>query len=310
MLIRIFATIGALFLAFASVAQDYDEVTRARNLLVSGAHDAAIAILAPAAEAGDPRAQNLIGAAHEHGLGVAQDGQAAIRFYEASAGQGYPPAIYNLALVYGRGGPAIAPDRARAIAFFEQAIGLDYGAAFGSYAALLLETARDGEDLARAEGLLLRGAERGDPASIEILAYLRRSGQVGERDLAEARRLYEVAALMGSVEAQIAVAAMFAQGEGGRTDFQQAHEYYTYAINAGRADALYSRGLIVMAIPDQFEDGRVWGLAECLAGANLARRRDFAANCEAQAQGYSEEIRRAAEAEVPGLVEAFVTHRE
>ena len=155
-----------------------------------------------------------------------------------------------------------------------------------------------------------RWSPGGDLTSIEILAFLRRGGQVGPQDLAEARRLYEVAALMGSTGAQMAVASMFAQGEGGAPDYRQAHEYYTFAINAGRADALFSRGMVVLNWPDQFGNGPVLGLAECLAGADLSRRSDWIAICEAEAEKYAPEIRQAALDEVPALVEAFVALQE
>lgn len=310
MVIRVFAALGLLLFSGVAVAQDYDALSRARDLLLSGAHDEAIAILAPAAEAGNARARNLMGAAHEHGLGVPQDGEAALRFYEAAAGQGYPPAIFNLGIVFARGGPGIAPDRARAIEMFDRAIGLDYAAAFGSYAAFLLETARSEEDLIRAETLLLRGAERGDPTSIEILAFLRRTGQVGPKDPAEARRLYEVAALMGSTGAQKAVASMFAAGEGGAADHRQAFEYYTYAINAGHADALHGRGRVIMAWSEEFENGAVTGLAECLAGADLAGRNEWTDLCSQNAADYPPELYEAALAMVPSVVEEFTALRQ
>lgn len=302
---KIFALIMSLMLTLPAAAQDYDELSRARDLLVGGAHEEAIAILRPAAEAGQPRALNLMGAAYEHGLGVVQNGREALRFYEAAAGQGYPPALYNLGLVFARGGPGITPDRDRSVEMFEAAIGLDYGAAFGSYAALLLETARGPEDLTRAEALLLRGAERGDPTSIEILAFLRRSGQVRQQDLAEARRLYEVAALMGSTGAQMAVASMFAAGEGGAPDYRQAFEYYTFAINSGQAEALHARGRVVMTWPEEFDDGEVNGLAECMAGADLARRNEWIAICSDAAADYPKDLYEAALARVPAIVEEF-----
>ncbi|MBM1218819.1 sel1 repeat family protein [Ponticoccus sp. SC2-23] len=302
---KIFALIAAVLLALPAAAQDHDEMTRARDLLIGGAHAEAISLLRPSAEAGHPRAQNLLGAAYEHGLGVAQSGAEALRLYTASADQGYPPALFNLGLIFARGGPGIAPDRARAIEMFDRATALDYSAAFGAYAGYLLETARSQADRDRALTLALRGLDLGDPASIEIMAFLRRTGQAGPQDPTAARRLYEIAALLGSTSAQMQVAGMFAQGEGGPPDYRQAHEYYTFAIEAGRAEALHARGRVVMNWPDQFENGRVIGLAECLAGADLLRRNDWFAICKTQAESYPQDLYAAALAEVPAIVEAF-----
>lgn len=305
MVIRIFAMLAGSLFAAAAFAQDHDELMQAHDLLVSGAHAEAIAILDPAARAGNARALNLMGAAHEYGLGVTQDAGEALRLYQASADQGYPPAMFNLGMVYSRGAQGIAPDRDRAIEMFERAIGLDYGPAFGSYAALLLETAQSPDDLVRAESLLRRGVERGDPGAIEILAFLRRHGEAGPQDLEEARRLYEVAALMGSVDAQIAVAAMFAAGDGGAPDVRQAFEYFTLAMEAGRAEALHARGRVVMTWNDQFENGAIIGLAECLAGAELMQRDDWSALCHEDAGRFPPGTLDAALREVPAMIRRF-----
>lgn len=77
-------------------------------------------ILRPASEAGHPRAQNLLGAAHEHGPGLPRNGAEALRLYEASAAQGYPPAIFNLGVAFARGGPGIVPGIVAAFAGMRQ----------------------------------------------------------------------------------------------------------------------------------------------------------------------------------------------
>jgi TPR repeat protein len=57
----------------------------------------------PLAEAGDPVAQNSIGALYDHGLGVPEDNFEAARWYEMAAQQGMPLAMRNLANQYATG---------------------------------------------------------------------------------------------------------------------------------------------------------------------------------------------------------------
>lgn len=57
----------------------------------------------PLAEAGDPVAQNSIGALYDHGLGVLEDNFEAARWYEMAAQQGFPLAMRNLANQYATG---------------------------------------------------------------------------------------------------------------------------------------------------------------------------------------------------------------
>ncbi|TXH34769.1 MAG: sel1 repeat family protein [Rhodospirillaceae bacterium] len=60
-----------------------------------------------AANAGDPQAQNAIGALYDHGLGVLEDTAEAFRWYSMAAQQNYPLAMRNLGSMYaaGRGVP-------------------------------------------------------------------------------------------------------------------------------------------------------------------------------------------------------------
>lgn len=57
----------------------------------------------PLAQAGDPVAQNSLGALYDHGLGVQEDNWEAARWYEMAAQQGLPLAMRNLANQYATG---------------------------------------------------------------------------------------------------------------------------------------------------------------------------------------------------------------
>ncbi|HEY3146256.1 MAG TPA: tetratricopeptide repeat protein [Dongiaceae bacterium] len=57
----------------------------------------------PLAEAGDPTAQNAVGALYNHGLGVDRDDAAAVHWYQMAADQNFPLAMRNLASMYATG---------------------------------------------------------------------------------------------------------------------------------------------------------------------------------------------------------------
>jgi len=57
----------------------------------------------PLAEAGDPVAQNSLGALYDHGLGVIEDNAEAARWYEMAAQQGFPLAMRNIGNQYATG---------------------------------------------------------------------------------------------------------------------------------------------------------------------------------------------------------------
>jgi len=68
-----------------------------------GDYERAKAILLPLAEAGQPKAINLIGLMHRHGRGFTTDPITACDLYEQSATRGYPSAMFNLSRCYERG---------------------------------------------------------------------------------------------------------------------------------------------------------------------------------------------------------------
>lgn len=56
-----------------------------------------------AAEAGDPRAQTMVGFMYETGRGLPQDYMLAVAWYQRAAEQGYPRAQHLLGLMYDKG---------------------------------------------------------------------------------------------------------------------------------------------------------------------------------------------------------------
>lgn len=80
-----------------------DGFPRGRSAFLHGDYLRAAAALAPAAQAGNPRAQALLGFMYENGFGVPQSYDAAVDLYWRSAERGDPKGQYLLGLMYDKG---------------------------------------------------------------------------------------------------------------------------------------------------------------------------------------------------------------
>ena len=86
--------------------------------------------LLPAAHAGDPQAQFILGQMSDSGLGVQLDRSEAARWYRLAGDRGYAPAQYALARAYAEG-RGVAVDHASAIAWLT-------AAAYGNFVPAIL----------------------------------------------------------------------------------------------------------------------------------------------------------------------------
>jgi TPR repeat protein len=80
-----------------------DTLRQGRAAYDRGYYPKAAAILVPLAEAGDPRAQSIVGFLYETGRGLPQNLTVACYWYRRAAEQGDPTAQYLLGLQYDRG---------------------------------------------------------------------------------------------------------------------------------------------------------------------------------------------------------------
>jgi uncharacterized protein len=135
---------------------------------------AALGVLRPAAEAGDPRAQNLVGFLYEQGRGVAQSSATAVSWYHRAADQGFAAAQYNLGVIYERG----------------HGVQRDYAAALSWYR---------------------KAADQGFPAALFNLGTMYEAGLGVARDDAEAMEWYRKAADRGLTVAEVRLRALRAK---------------------------------------------------------------------------------------------------
>lgn len=104
----------ALALPLPAQALDLDD---ARDLAAAGRHAEAAAALAPMAAAGNPEAEEALGALLALGLGSRPDPGRAFDLYQRAAGRGLASAQASLAAAY-EAGRGTAPDPVRAYLWY------------------------------------------------------------------------------------------------------------------------------------------------------------------------------------------------
>jgi len=263
--LRIGTCVAVLAFAAGSVsAQSYEQISAARDLLVAGDHGAALEVLLPAALEGHVRAANLVGAAHQHGMGVPQDLEAALAAYLIGADANYPPALFNLGTLHLNGMPGLEPDPLVAREWLLRAVEMDYAPAMGILATMMLRGMGGEADPDAARDLFARGAELGDPMSHSGYAYaLLQTTNVVEV-YPEVRRHYRIAALHGRPEAKLALADMLAEGQGGPTDLNQALDLYLAAALDGLPSAMHGAARVILTDPVEFRALQDLGQGLCL----------------------------------------------
>ncbi|WP_068495480.1 FliG C-terminal domain-containing protein [Paramagnetospirillum marisnigri] len=193
-----------------------------------GDYEAAVRRLRPLAVHGDRNAQFMLGNAYEHGDGVPQDADAAMRWYCLAAEQGMAAAQRNVGLLH-ENGTVGERDYAEALRWFQMAG--DQGDAdalcqIGVLHSCGLAVERDYVEALR---LLCMAADKGlAEAQFRIGAHYF-SGHGVEQDYGEAMRWYRLASDQGLWAAQLNIASMYLHGHGVKTDFVEAKRWFDLA---------------------------------------------------------------------------------
>jgi TPR repeat protein len=111
-----------VLLAFISAAPAAaGPIEDARTAYARGDFTAAIRIIRPLAEQGNPIAQYNLGYMYAHGQGVAEDDTEAMNWLHKAAEQGYSAAYYSLAVMYEHG-QGVIQDYVQAYVWFSLAV--------------------------------------------------------------------------------------------------------------------------------------------------------------------------------------------
>jgi serine/threonine-protein kinase len=211
-----------------------------------------LADLIPAADRGDPAAQNALGIKYAAGEdGLPRDDVKAVEWYRKAAVQGYAKAQTNLGDMYlaGRGG--LDKNPLEALSWYLKAAQQGWPDAqyrLGYLYEVGLGTAKDPQ---RAVSLYRTAAESGYPDAQNLLGYFYATGSYGiPQDDKEAVAWYRKAAEQGSAKAQKNLGDMYFFGRGVEArDYEQAMLWYQKAADQKFSAAqfrlafMYEKGL-------------------------------------------------------------------
>ena len=200
-----------------------------------GEYPQAVDLLEPAAAAGNPLAQQMLGDILIDGLGgVPVEEARAIELLQASSAAGFAPGQNSLAVSYERG-QGVPQDNARAAKLYGAAAKQGMAVAEVNLGMFYADGIGVTEDDARATQLFMSAAEKGDAAGMNSLAVSYEIGEGIEQDLALAMEWYRKSSAAGSVIAGANIGNLYAQGLGVEQDYGQALKWISKAAGAGNS---------------------------------------------------------------------------
>lgn len=284
----------AVFMVLASLqpvmAQTDDEVTIARQQYIDGDYVAALRVLIPAAEAGNPRAQNIVGAAYQYGNGgLPVDADKALHYFELSAAQNFPSSQHNLGVLYENGMEGVPTNMVTARDYYEKSVAMGWIGSFHNLATMLRDGIGGPADIPRAIALLEQASAQGDGQSAHALAYMYHEGVTVPVDLKHARDLYQLAAEAGIPEAMNDFGTMLENAQGGFPDLPGAMEQYRNAMSYGNAYGGINAAWLIFNHTDVYPD-QVEALALCFWARDHATAEvaiTYGASCDTAAASFS-----------------------
>ncbi len=161
---------------------------------------AALGILGPLADQGNPEAQFYLGLMYDLGQGVGQSDKESLKLYRSAADQGYPMAQYYLGLMYDNG----------------QGVPQDFKEALRLYR------------LAGSQGSALAQYH---------LGFMYENGNGVGKDFQEAEKWYRLAANLGDVNGQYALGVLYVDGRGLSADPVLGYMWVSLAAAVGETSA-------------------------------------------------------------------------
>jgi TPR repeat protein len=200
-----------------------------------GEYQQVVDLVEPAAEAGNPLAQQMLGDILIDGLGgVEVDETRALELLKASADAGFAPGQNSLAVSYERG-QGVPQDDARAAKLYAAAAKQGLAVAEVNLGMFYADGIGVAEDDVRATQLFMSAAEKGDAGGMNSLAVSYEIGEGIEQDYALALDWYRKASAAGSVIAGANIGNLYVQGLGVEQDYGQALKWISKAASEGNA---------------------------------------------------------------------------
>jgi TPR repeat protein len=251
---RFLLVAGLLAVAAPVSAQTSSEVLGARAAIGEGRYADALATIRPAAEAGDPLAQSLLGLSYYYGDEGIVDAKLAVEWLTRASDQNYGPGVSDLGWIYRYGMEGLQPDHVRAREQFERAAKLGNARAGAELAGMLLDGLGGPADVDRAILLLRWAADSGDAMATELLGNELYYGNNIPVDEYEARRLFTIAAAQNFYVAQSNLGYMALHGQGGAVDLVLAQDVLGRAVANGYGVAGSNMAELLDAHPELAAD--------------------------------------------------------
>lgn len=197
------------------------------------------------AEMGDPVSTHILGTYYYYGFYVQRYIFNAIDWFKKAAQLGYSDAQYMLGMIYETIGEDTPNAQEQARTYYEQAAEQDHPYALFALGIWAIEV----EHYKQAEFYLERAANQQYALAAYTLAKL-----LDERDPKHPARAFEwfmVAAKQGHVEASYYVGLYYQNGKGVTKDLKEAIKWYEKAAVKNDKDALYHLAMILIRLEDK-----------------------------------------------------------
>lgn len=290
-------------LAQEGASAEAERVAEARNVYIDGRYEAALAVLLPAALAGNANAQNIVGDAFDLGLGVERNPAKAREWWEKSAGQGFSKAQFNLGRMLAMGREGVSRDADLAEKHLKDAAAQGNAEAFNELGLIYALGRGRAVDHAKAADFYRQGAEQGSIIAMSNLGAAYATGKGVETDMAQAHDWIGKAAAGGEAQALHNLAVLYRDGLHVATDKVVAYHLFRASQTRGYAKAGHQIADMMRAEDSPF-GSPVQALAYCLWGTDAAGEAgagDLFLNCDEIASGLSEDDRAEAAAQASAL---------
>lgn len=217
----------------ALAAADFDRGLAAYEI---GDYGVALEAWLPLAKRGDAAAQHNLAVLYDHGQGVPEDDELALKWYRRAAENGHAASQYTLGLIYSKG-HGVQRDMREALDWYQQAA--EQGHVESQYILGVLYDFGKGvpRDDEAAVKWYRQAAEQGDARAQYNLALMYDFGQGGLDDAKAAVQWYRLSAEQGNAKAQYMLGVAYLQGDGVAVDYQAAYAWMTLAATNGHVRA-------------------------------------------------------------------------
>jgi TPR repeat protein len=194
-------------------------------------------LIKPAAEAGRPYCQSLLGYLYSNGLGVERSKEKALEWVEKSANQGCVKGLYNLGTMYDQG-TEVPQNYKKALELYKKAAEKGLHLGMNAVGTMYGKGKGVAKDYAQAKEWYLKAAEKDLPEAKYNLAQLYYSGQGLTKNYQLAAEWFQKAADQNYTPAQRSLASLYRSGEGVAKNDSKAVEWFQKAAEQEDTTAL------------------------------------------------------------------------